>query len=151
MASPDHRLSPGLVEPAPPDPALDLTFSSDDLFALRSAVGAHGSALGLDEQQVADLVLVAHELASNAVRHGGATPAAPGRLLLWREGDHVVCRVSDHGPGLADPDNAGRHEVPVSASNGRGLWITRKVARRVAIDSTPTGTTITAALPADHP
>src|SRR5262249_60804838 len=92
----------------PPVP-LDQTFTADHLFSLRSAVSAHGAALGLSAQRVGDLVLLAHELASNAVRHAGANPAAPGRLRLWATLDPpaVVCEVSDAGPGLADPDRAG--------------------------------------------
>jgi anti-sigma regulatory factor (Ser/Thr protein kinase) len=139
--------APGQVATPPANPALDQPFTADNLFALRSAVAAHATHLGMDEQRVSDLVLVAHELASNAVRHGGAVPAVPGRLLLWRDGDEVLCQVIDRGPGLADPDNAGLAEVPTSASNGRGLWIARKVMRRLAISSDSTGTTITAALP----
>src|SRR5258705_6214512 len=107
--------------------ALDQTFDADTLFQLRSAVAAHGADLGLAEPGLGDLVLVAHELASNAVRHGHADADDPGRLRLWREGardgtgDAITCEVSDHGPGLSDPANAGRTPAPPGASGGRGL------------------------------
>ena len=126
--------------------ALDQMFSGENLYALRRAVAAHGADLGLTGQRVSDLVLIAHELASNAVRHGGADPASPGRLRLWslRDADGVVCEVTDAGPGLADPDRAGITRVDVTAGNGRGLWIIRHIADRVEIASGPGGTTVTA-------
>jgi anti-sigma regulatory factor (Ser/Thr protein kinase) len=130
-------------------PRLSETFDAHRLYALRSTVAAHGTALGLDEQRVADLVLVAHELASNAVRHGGATPERPGQLRLWLEGSYVVCEVSDHGPGLRGPDMAGLRAAHPGAASGRGLWIVRRVADQTEIVTGPTGTVVTASLSLD--
>ena len=92
--------------PSADELVLDQTFTADNLFALRNAVAAHGAEAGLSDQRLSDLVLLAHELASNAIRHGGADTRAPGRLRLWRavEADGrtaVVCEISDSGPGLA--------------------------------------------------
>jgi anti-sigma regulatory factor (Ser/Thr protein kinase) len=126
--------------------SLDQLFDADALFQLRSAVAAHGASLGLAEPVLSDLVLVAHELASNAVRHGQADGNDPGRLRLWRDGDVVVCEVSDHGPGLTDPDGVGRMQAPAGAAGGRGLWIVRQVSRDLDIRTGPTGTTVTAAV-----
>src|SRR5262249_36161967 len=109
------------------DIALDQTFDAESLFHLRSAVAAHGTDLGMAEPVLEDLVLVAHELASNAVRHGQATSAVPGRLRLWRDGDLIFCEVSDQGPGIADPETVGTMQVPPGATGGRGLWIVRQV------------------------
>jgi len=155
MASPDRQSTDrrGPDHAAAPTPraevALDQTFDAESLVALRSAVAAHGADLGLTEHRVGDLVLVAHELASNAVRHGGATSASPGRLRLWREGASVVCEVSDTGPGLADPDRVGMRPVPPAESNGRGLWIIRRVVDRLHIDTGPDRTTLTTTLSLD--
>jgi len=118
--------------------ALDQHFTSENLFALRSAVAAHGSELGLTGAALADLVLVAHELAANAVRHGGASTSVPGRLRLWRADGAVVCEVTDQGPGVADP-SVGTEPVAVQAGSGRGIWIARKVARTVTINTGPNG------------
>ena len=128
--------------------SLDQTFCADNLFALRNAVAAHSASLGLSATRVADLVLLAHELASNAVRHGGATAAVPGRLRLWASADPpaVVCEVTDVGPGLTDPDRAGRDPVAATAGDGRGLWIVRQIADLVEIVARPSGTRITATL-----
>jgi anti-sigma regulatory factor (Ser/Thr protein kinase) len=136
-----------LPDPVVGDPRLDQLFDGDGLYALRSAVAAHASELGLPEQDIADLVLVAHELATNAVRHGGASPARPGRLRLWAGGHRVVCEVSDPGPGPADPDGVGRTPVEPAANNGRGLWIVRQLAETLTITTADHGTTVTVALP----
>jgi anti-sigma regulatory factor (Ser/Thr protein kinase) len=130
-----------------PDAALEQLFDADSLFQLRSAVAAHGADLGLAEPDLADLVLVAHELASNAARHGRASQNTPGRLRLWRVDRVVVCEVRDHGPGLADPDGVGMVPAAPGAPGGRGLWIVRQVVRTLDIDTGPDGTTVTATLP----
>jgi anti-sigma regulatory factor (Ser/Thr protein kinase) len=140
-------LGPESVDPAAV--ALDQTFDSDSLYALRSAVAAHGAHLGLAERQLEDLVLVAHELASNAIRHGGASTATPARLRLWHEHGLVVCEVSDSGPGMTEPTGAGLRPVPLTASSGRGLWIIRQVVDRFGITTGPTGTTVTLAFSLD--
>jgi anti-sigma regulatory factor (Ser/Thr protein kinase) len=126
--------------------AVDQTFEAGSLYALRVAVAAGAASLGLAEQRLADLVLVAHELAANAVRHGGATEHAPARLRLWREGDRVLCEVADHGPGFRDADAAGRRLAPPGALDGRGLWIVRQIVDRVEIISGPAGATVRVAV-----
>ena len=137
---PAPRTEPGSVDGV----ALDQLFDGEGLFQLRSAVAAHGAHLGLAEPDLADLVLVAHELASNAVRHGRADSADPGRLRLWRAGDAIVCEVSDHGPGLTDPEQAGQAPAAPGSTGGRGLYIVRQVVRKLDIVSGPGGATVTA-------
>jgi anti-sigma regulatory factor (Ser/Thr protein kinase) len=134
MTNPDPLSSATVV--------LEQTFHSDTLFALRSAVAAHGTELGLTGHRLGDLVLVAHELAANAVRHGGATEGVPGRLRLWRAVEGVVCQVTDRGPGLSNP-SVGADAVAVTATHGRGLWIARQVGQDVTIDTGPDGTVVT--------
>lgn len=121
-------------------PVLDVTFRADDLIRLRSAVAAYAAELGAG-LKVDDVVLVAHELASNAVRHGGGS----GRLRLWRDDYRLLCRVSDSGPGLADAAGAGAEMPSARIPGGRGLWIARRLAA-VRIDTGPKGTVITAAI-----
>jgi len=131
---------------APVDVPLDQPFASNDLFALRAAVSAHASEFGLTPEQVADVVMIAHELASNVVRHGGST----GRLRLWRVNNSVLCQISDTGPGLPEPVLVGRERAPLSALDGRGLWIVRQLSERLDIDSGPEGATLTATIAIDH-
>lgn len=117
-------------------PLIDLPIKSEGLPGLRSTIAAWADKFGAGERGE-DIVLVAHELATNVVRHGGGT----GRLRLWWEGQRVVCRVSDDGPGigveLCDPSPC----VP----GGRGLWIARRLAD-VRIQTGPAGTVVTAGL-----
>ena len=121
-------------------PVLDQTFDAGNLLPLRCAVAAYAAELGAGAR-VDDLVLIAHELASNAVRHGGGR----GRLRLWRDDYRVVCRVSDGGPGITQAADAGAELPGPRSEGGRGLWIARRLAA-VRIDTGPEGTTITAAV-----
>lgn len=146
---PPATTEPDAAGTVPPELTLDQRFDTSGLFTLRSAVAAHGSELGLTPHRVADLVLAAQELAANAVRHGGAVAAAPARLCLWREDNRVVCRVSDAGPGMADPDGAGTQRADIGASAGRGLWIVRQLVDTVDIVSGPGGVTVTVTLGLD--
>jgi anti-sigma regulatory factor (Ser/Thr protein kinase) len=143
---PPATTEPDAAGTVPPGVTLDQAFDSSNLFALRSAVAAHGSDLGLTPHRVADLVLAAQELAANAVRHGGAVAAAPGRLFLWREDNRVVCRVSDGGPGMANADGAGLQRADIGASAGRGLWIVRQIVDTFEIVSRADGVTVTVTL-----
>jgi anti-sigma regulatory factor (Ser/Thr protein kinase) len=127
--------------PQPPGPAmLDQLFDRNGLYALRAAVAAHAADFGTPERRVEDLVVIANELASNAVRHGGGG----GRLLLWRNATAVHCRVSDGGPGMAEPDTMGTRRAAPAATGGRGLWIVRRLCDRLDVDTGPSGTTVTA-------
>jgi anti-sigma regulatory factor (Ser/Thr protein kinase) len=145
MVDRDHGSLPadGASPLAAPDGgvALDQPFDSDGLYSLRAAVAAHAADLGAGEELVEELVLVANELASNAIRHGGGT----GRLRLWRDGDRMHCEVSDTGPGL-DGEALGRERVPITAHGGRGLWVVRQMSQEVDVRTGVKGATVTAAL-----
>jgi anti-sigma regulatory factor (Ser/Thr protein kinase) len=121
---------------------LHQNFDEAGLISLRSAVAAHASRLGLPDDAVESMVLVAHELATNAVRHAGGA----GELRLWRSGDFVTVEVSDHGPGLSDPDLAGQSRPELAAPGGRGLWLVRNFCAKVDIETGSGGTTVTAFL-----
>lgn len=124
---------------------LDQQFDRESLVALRSAVAAHGQGMGFGKDQLADLLLVAHELASNAILHGGGH----GRLRLWQADGDAYCRVSDAGGGFAGAAEAGYRVPKPGAPNGRGLWLVRQLADRVAITTDVDGTVVTAGLRID--
>jgi anti-sigma regulatory factor (Ser/Thr protein kinase) len=121
---------------------LDQTFGQRGLVALRGAVAEHAPRVGLTDDRVDELVVIAHELASNAVRHGGGG----GRLRLWSSLGRAFCQVSDSGPGMTDPARAGLEQAPLYATDGRGLWIVRQLADEVDVHSGPKGTVVTAVL-----
>ena len=120
---------------------LEQTFTEDSLYGVRSAVAAHVATMA-GERIVDTMVLIAHELASNAVRHGGGT----GRLRLWLAEGALHCEVSDGGAGLKDPTLAG-HTLPApSLPGGRGLWIARQLSE-LRVATSAAGTTVTSILP----
>jgi anti-sigma regulatory factor (Ser/Thr protein kinase) len=127
-------------DPVPDPVPLDQTFDAGGLIALRSAVAAHAAELGLPTPRRDELILLAHELASNAVVHGGGR----GRLRLWAVDGRLYCEVSDGGPGLPDSLLTGGEQPPLGATGGRGLWLVRVLADDLDLRSGPAGSTITA-------
>ena len=115
---------------------VDQPFDAEGLYALRATLAAHASRHGAPEQQIEHLIVVASELATNAIRHGGGA----GRLRLWHHDNTLYCQVTDNGPGITDPTNP---------YGGRGIWITRHLTSELHIEPGPNGrgTTITAAIP----
>ncbi len=78
--------------------------------------------LTLDESEVGDLLLVASELCSNAVRHASGQPGALA-LRAWADADALVIEVEDDGPGM---ELSRRIEDPdLDAEQGRGLYVVR--------------------------
>jgi anti-sigma regulatory factor (Ser/Thr protein kinase) len=115
---------------------MEQRFDATNLVSLRSAVAAHGSALGLSPAGVNDLVLVAHEMATNSVRHGGGS----GRLRVWRVGGSIFCDVADEGDGFLFTRPERRPDL--NATGGRGLWIIARLVDVMLVDSSDTGTVI---------
>ncbi len=150
MTSPDPRAtSPNGAGPpqvaAPGRVAVDQWFDADGLYTLRAEVAAHASDLGATAPQTEKLVIVAGELATNAIRHGGGR----GRLRLWRDGNLIICQVSDNGPGISDP-GVGTTPPDQTAMSGRGLWVCRQLCESFLIEVTPTGTTVTGSMRLHH-
>jgi len=141
--SADATRSPHSGAPAQPphDVSLVQEFDLHSLYALRAAVAAHAVTLGLPEERLGTILLIATELATNAIRHG----AGIGRLRLWRSDQTVHLQVSDEGPGMAQPESAGLRPAPLSSPGGRGLWIVRKISDRMEIVVNH-GTTVTVGL-----
>jgi anti-sigma regulatory factor (Ser/Thr protein kinase) len=125
------------ASPSRPDSVdLDQTFDLTSLHMLRQTVAAHADRLGAQGDQVERLIIVAGELATNAIRHGGGR----GRLLLWHHDDAVYCQVSDQGPGIKDPTVGTSPPKPLARdSGGRGLWICRNLASELIISTGPNG------------
>jgi anti-sigma regulatory factor (Ser/Thr protein kinase) len=104
--------------------ALEESFDAGALLGLRRTVLAEAVAAGLSGGRASDVVLALHELAANAVRHGGGA----GRLRMMVIGGALHCQVSDAGqagaPGL---DAAG----PWPLQPGHGLWLVAGIADQV--------------------
>jgi anti-sigma regulatory factor (Ser/Thr protein kinase) len=136
----NHRPSRQPVRPSAT--TLDLPLERENLDRMRRVVSAHADRLGVVRGQLDALLVVATELASNAIQHGGGT----GRLRLWRQGWDLCCQVSDRGPGSLDPRTGTRRPDP-AALTGRGLWICRALSSQLIIAPgvrADRGTTVTA-------
>jgi anti-sigma regulatory factor (Ser/Thr protein kinase) len=122
---------------------LDQPFDEHDLPALRRAVAAHADRTALPDRRVTDLVLIASELAANAVRHGGGK----GRLRLRVRTDTLELEVSDRGPGMPHPHPLPRRRPEPTLTGGRGLWLVLTYADHLTIaERSGGGTVVTAAL-----
>jgi len=138
---PDHRPQGGDAQPgggsdlpgADMPPILDQAFDRDSLYALRAAVAAHGAQAGLPQPRVEDLVIAAHELAANAIRHG----AGHGRLRMWAYDGVLYCQVTDSGP---DTEQESPQAAVLSGEPGHGIWLVRQVTDQAIVRSGPGGT-----------
>lgn len=117
---------------------LDRHFDGSDLHQLRALVSDFVGRIAT-ERVSETVVLLSHELCSNAVRHGGGS----GRVRVWADAGTVYCQVMDEGAGLSDPDKAGRTLPPPTLPGGRGLWIARSMSE-LRIATGASGTTVTA-------
>ena len=140
----DHRAGEPADGHVPP--VLDLTFDSGGLSVLRAEIWVCAGQAGLPEERVADVILAVHELAANAVCHGGGK----GRLRVRNLAEALHCQVDDgdliaSGDPAAQPDSL--PELP-----DHGLWVARRVADQMQTLSSPGGTrvTITFVLPASQ-
>jgi anti-sigma regulatory factor (Ser/Thr protein kinase) len=113
------------------------------LAGARRCAERYGRLLGLSPGRMADLLLIATELATNSLAHArGAC-----RMAFWYEDGCVVCEARDMGH-WADP-LAGRRP-PVSRGSGAyGLFVVNAIADLLRTHTTPAGTTVQAFLRID--
>jgi anti-sigma regulatory factor (Ser/Thr protein kinase) len=126
--------------PRSPTAATYLVRKSSDLRSARSFAARYANWLGLSRERVADLQLIATELATNSLRHAGGAC----RLTFWQHNKHLICEASDNG--RLDDVLAGRRPPPDNATGGRGLFLINATADLVRTHTAPTGTTIQAYL-----
>jgi anti-sigma regulatory factor (Ser/Thr protein kinase) len=140
---------------------LEQQFDDGTLHILRETVLAHAVAAGMADNRATDVMLAVHELAANAVRHGGGT----GRVRMLATGGELIFHVSDPGPaspnGHAPGGTPGRQHPggaaqpqPWAYQPGHGLWLVRKVADHISAVSGPSGSHVTAVfalVPSDLP
>jgi anti-sigma regulatory factor (Ser/Thr protein kinase) len=120
---------------APADAAA-IGFAGDSLEAVRQFVARHADLAGLDAARRADLVLAVNEVATNSVLHGGGD----GTLLVWSEGDTLVCDLRD--TGRFDHPLAGRERPSPDRVGGHGLWLANQLCDLVQVRSFSTGTVV---------
>ena len=119
---------------------LDHRFDARGLYLLRTVVLAHAVEAGMPENRARDVMLAAHELAANAVRHGAGT----GRLQMRAEDGMLRVQVHDAGPASLDGQvgTAGLdgQDIPVGGRDsawphrpGHGLWVVRQVSDQMSV------------------
>ena len=143
-----------LMQPSRPgsDPdgtvVLDREFRAGTLSTLREEVLASALAAGLSRDRSIDVLLAAHELAANVIRHGSGR----GRLRMRVTARLLSCQVSDARTaslpgraGLPQADNpAGDAPAPTAwpVEHGHGLWLVRRTADQVQVTAGPAGSVV---------
>jgi anti-sigma regulatory factor (Ser/Thr protein kinase) len=123
-----------LAAPRPPVVKRNVHGGSD-LAAARAFVRAFARDHDVLPDRREDLVLAAHEVITNSIRHGGGEC----RLSMWVDGA-VVCEARDAGV-IRDP-LVGRLAPVPTAPTGRGLWLANQLCDLVQIRSSQAGTVV---------
>ena len=119
--------------------ALDLPAlaSTDDPLEFRELLAAELTAARASGSRVVDMLVAASEVFENARRHGGgASRVRAGLIDGW-----FVCEIEDRGPGLDDP-LAGYLPPRPEEARGEGLWVARRLVRRLELLHNTPGLTV---------
>ena len=114
----------------------ELEFTCDQLATLRSSVARIAGDALLPAARVEDLVLAVNELASNSIYHGGGV----GKLRIWRDGETMLCEVSDRG--RIEAPLVGRVRPAPEQWAGRGLWLVNQICDLTQIRSDAGGSVV---------
>ncbi len=139
--------------PEPTGPVNVFVRNGRPLQALREFVAEHARAAHVAPARIEDLVLAAHEVAGNSLRHGGTDPI----VRMWRHSEPaagdavgrqtVVCEVRDRG--VIDDPLAGRLLPGIDRQDGRGLWLAGELCELAQVRSAPAfGTVVRLVVPA---
>lgn len=126
--------------PAKPGAVTYTVSKSADLSPARSFAVNYAGWIGLSQDGIEDLQLVATELASNSLMYtDGAC-----QLAFWRDDGYLVCEARDTGC-FEDP-LVGRLDPGPCGPASRGLYLVNAISDLVRTHTTPSGTTIQAYL-----
>jgi len=105
-----------------------------DSMEFRELLAAELKATRAPQARVIDMLVAATEVFENARRHGGgARRVRTGLVDGW-----FVCEIEDRGPGLDDP-LAGYLPPRPEQDRGTGLWVARRLVRRLELLHNPRG------------
>jgi anti-sigma regulatory factor (Ser/Thr protein kinase) len=104
--------------------------------AVRRAAAAVGAALGLGEQRVAELSIIAAEIASNLHKHADEGHVMLRSLRLDGTGG-VEIVAYDSGPGMVDAIRSGHDGHSTTGTLGIGLGAISRLATRTDLYSLP--------------
>ena len=122
--------------PSPPPTATEVSFGDHDLAGIRALVQRMCEGARMNPDAADDLVLAAHELATNSVLHGGGR----GLITVWAEPEALVVEVRDSGR-ITDP-LVGRGLLDLQSEHGRGIWMANQLCDLVQVRSGVTGTQV---------
>lgn len=122
--------------PPVPTHAVWHAFAGVEIAGVRRQVRAACREAGIQPARADDLMLAAHELATNSVVHGGGH----GGFAIWREPGALVLEVSDSGV-IGDP-LVGRGLLDLQSENGRGIWMANQLCELVQVRSGAQGTQV---------
>jgi serine/threonine-protein kinase RsbT len=110
--------------------------SSEDVVRIRQVVREWAVLLGFNLVEQTKIVTAASEIARNTVNHGGG-----GTLLLEvvQDGGRRGLRLTfeDHGPGIADVEQAMKDGYSTGAGLGLGLGGAKRLSNEFDIISRP--------------
>jgi anti-sigma regulatory factor (Ser/Thr protein kinase) len=129
--------------------AIEVTESSQVASARRAAVAA-ANAAGLDETEAGRAAIIATELATNLIKHGGG-----GELVIQRfrdeSGSGFQCIALDKGRGMADLNACLRDGYSTTGSAGSGLGAVQRLSDAFDVFSRPgNGTAVLSRLLPGH-
>ena len=130
------------VDAPPHGYLLETMFLVGDVPGLRRRIAECAAKAGLAEPRLGEFVLAVHEVACNAVEHGGGR----GRLVLYRQDGTLHCRVTDNGPGFTEEVITPEPPGLLAGEGGRGLWLTRQLTDRLEIAVGAVGAVVTLAV-----
>jgi anti-sigma regulatory factor (Ser/Thr protein kinase) len=119
-----------------PSHATTHEFAGVQIAGVRRQVRAACREAGLERSRADDLMLAAHELATNSVVHGGGH----GRVAIWREPGALVVEIRD--TGTMDDPLVGRGLLDLESESGRGIWMANQLCELVQVRSGPWGTQV---------
>lgn len=113
---------------------------SADLSPARAFAVDYAGWVGMSQDGIDDLQLIATELATNSLMYtDGAC-----RLAFWRQDEHLVCEARD--TGRFDDPLVGRLDPGPTGPASRGLYLVNAISDLVRTHTTSAGTTIQAYL-----
>lgn len=116
--------------------------AAPDLPDVRRQVLGAATLAGLEAGRARQFTLAVNEIVVNAIVHGDGSPTVEVSAAAptgERDGD-VTVTVTDTGSGF-DHDMVPELPPP-DHSNGRGLWLARRMCDDIEIDSSPRGTVV---------
>jgi anti-sigma regulatory factor (Ser/Thr protein kinase) len=118
-------------------PDLRTLAPTGDPAEFRELLAAELRAARAPRARVMDMLVAANEVFENAQRHaGGATSVRAGLVDGW-----FVCEIQDRGRGLDDPI-AGFSPPRPNQGRGTGLWVARRLVRRLELLDNAPGLTV---------